>query len=92
MTTINTAMTMLIEELGDEIPDVLTESFSLAAMWNDLCRLAGEIPPRDVAAVLDAPLDLAPLPVPVLRGAYAAQGVPLPTYMVRATDGREVAR
>ena len=76
MTTINTAMTMLIEELAAEIPDVLTESFSLAAMWNDLCRLAGEIPPRDVAAVLDAPLDLAPLP----------------TYPVRATEGREGAR
>jgi hypothetical protein len=75
---INAAMAALIEELGDEIPDILTAEFSLACLWTDLCRIAGEPVPRDVAAVLDAPLDLAP--VPAYRGSYAAHGAPFPTY------------
>jgi len=50
---------------------VLSTPFTFATLWADLARLAGEPLPADVAAVLDAPLDLAPLPVPVLRGSYA---------------------
>ncbi len=62
--TINAAMTMLIEELSEEIPDVLTVEFSLACLWVDLCRIATEPVPRDVAAVLDRPLDYVPVAVP----------------------------
>ncbi len=62
--TINAVMTMLIEELSEEIPDVLIAELSLACLWADLARIAGEELPRDVAAVLDAPLDLAPVAVP----------------------------
>jgi len=60
--TINDAMTLLLAELAaDGIPDVLTETFTFAAMWNDLCRIAGEPVPRDVAIVLDQPLDYVPV-------------------------------
>ncbi len=91
--TINAAFTQLLHELADDgLPDVLSTRFTFAALWGDLCRLAGEELPRDVAAVLDQPIGFVPVAVPVLRGAYAAQGAPLPTHMVRATDGREVAR
>ncbi len=68
--SVNTLMLALYAELAEEIPDVLTETFTFAGLWADLCRIAGEPLPRDVAAVLDAPLDLAP-PVPVYRGSYA---------------------
>jgi len=73
-------LTMPLHELAEEIPDVLTETFTFAGLWADLCRIAGEPVPRDVAAVLDAPLDLAPVPVPVYRGSYAAHSAPFPTY------------
>ncbi len=59
--TINEIMAALYAELAaEEIPAVLTERFTFAALWADLCRLAGEAVPRDVAGVLDAPLDLMP--------------------------------
>ena len=61
--TINATMTALLEELADEIPDVLAQEFTFACLWADLCRIAGETPPRDVAAALDAPLDLVPVAV-----------------------------
>ncbi len=69
---ITAALTALYAELAEEIPDVLTETFTFAGLWADLARLAGEPLPADVAAVLDAPLDLAPVAVPVYRGSYAA--------------------
>ncbi len=62
---INAALATLYAELAEEIPDALTESFTFAGLWADLCRIAGEPVPRDVAAVLDAPLDLVPVPVPL---------------------------
>ncbi len=73
-TPINVAMTQLLHELAEEIPDVLTETFTFAGLWADLARIAGEPLPRDVAAVLDAPLDLAPPTAAFtpLRGSYAA--------------------
>jgi len=67
--TINAALTALYAELAEEIPDVLTETFTFATLGADLARLPGEPVPRDVAAVLDAPLGLAP--VPPYRGSYA---------------------
>jgi hypothetical protein len=68
MRSLNAVMSALYEELAAEIPDVLTQEFSFAALWADLARVAGEPVPRDVAAVLDAPLGF----VPVVRGSYAA--------------------
>jgi hypothetical protein len=67
-TPITAALTALLHELAEEIPDVLTQEFSFAALWADLARVAGEPVPRDVAAVLDSPLGF----VPVVRGSYAA--------------------
>ncbi len=79
MTTITSALTMLIEELAaDGVPNVLHESFTFAALWADLARIAGEPLPADVAAVLDAPLDLAP--VPVYRDSYAEHSAQFAAY------------
>ncbi len=63
MTTmpITAALTALLHELAEEIPDALTETFTLAALWADLAQIAGEPLPRDVAAVLDAPLGFVPV-------------------------------
>ena len=71
--TINAAFTALLEELAAEIPDVLRESFTFAGLWSDLARVAGETPPRDVAAALDASLDILPSAANLtpLRGSYA---------------------
>ena len=53
-TTINGLMQMLVDELTAEgVPAPLEEAFTLAAVWLDLCRLAGEAPPAEVLAVLD---------------------------------------
>ncbi len=66
MTTINSAMTTLLEELAEDgVPDVLAASFTFVAIWQDLCRIAGETVPADVAAVLDAPCDFVPVAVPL---------------------------
>jgi len=85
---VTAALTALYAELAEEIPDVLSTRFMFANLWADLARLAGESLPADVAAVLDAPLDLAPslpisealAPVPVRRGSYAAHALQLPAY------------
>jgi len=77
---VTAVLTALYAELAEEIPDVLSTPFTFATLWADLARLAGEPLPADVAAVLDAPLDLAPLPVPVLRGSYAAHPDQFPAY------------
>ena len=46
---INRYLTLLLEELrADGIPDPLGEEFTFAAVWDDLCRLAGEMPPAAV--------------------------------------------
>ncbi len=71
------ALTALLHELAEEIPDVLNQEFSFATIFADLCRMAGEPVPRDVAAVLDAPVPLAP-PVPVRRGSYADHAAQFP--------------
>jgi len=76
---VTAALTALLEELAAEIPDVLTETFTFAGLWADLARLAGEPLPADVAAVLDAPLDIMP-PVAVHRGSYAAHAEQFVAY------------
>ena len=51
--TINGLLRQLLAELREEgIPDPLGESFTLAALWLDLCRLAGEEPPARVRQLL----------------------------------------
>ena len=46
------ALAALVAELADEIPDPLAQPFTLAALWSDLARLAGEEPPPAVVALL----------------------------------------
>jgi hypothetical protein len=42
-------MTLLVEELREAgLADPLAETFTLAAVWDDLARLAGETPPPAV--------------------------------------------
>lgn len=69
--SVNSLMLALYAELAEEIPDVLSTPFTFAALWADLARVAGEPVPRDVAAVLDAP-------VPVRRGSYADHRLQFP--------------
>jgi hypothetical protein len=55
--TLNAIMAALVAELrAGGIPNPLGESFTLAAMWDDLARLAGEAPPAEVAALFEAPI------------------------------------
>ena len=53
-------MTLLVEELREAgLADPLAEAFTLAALWDDLARLAGETPPPAVRRRFedDAPTD-----------------------------------
>ena len=53
-TMVNDLMRALVDELAAEgVPTPLREQFTLAAVWLDLCRLAGEPAPAEVLAVLD---------------------------------------
>ncbi len=53
---INAILEALCDELAaDGVPAPLAQSLTLAAVWYDLCRLAGEEPPAAVAALLDGP-------------------------------------
>ncbi len=70
--TINDAMTALVAELTEgEIPMPLAQSFTLAAVWQDLARLAGEALPTEALAVVGRVLDATIEPVRVRRGRYA---------------------
>jgi hypothetical protein len=56
---INQYLTLLVTELREnDVPDPLAQSFTLAAIWDDLCRLAGETPPPAVRRLFetDSPL------------------------------------
>ncbi len=74
---VTAALTALYAELAEEIPDALIESFTFAGLWADLCRIAGEPLPADVAAVLDASMPLPP-PALVHRGSYADHRMQFP--------------
>ncbi len=52
--TIVEALRRLADELSTEIPDLLTTPLTFGLVWLDLCRLAGEEPPADVAALAEA--------------------------------------
>ncbi len=54
MTTIDTLMRSLVAELGaGGVPAPLAQPLTLAALWDDLARLAGEPVPPEVATLLD---------------------------------------
>ncbi len=62
--TVNEIMRALVEELTEgEVPNPLGQEFTLALVWCDLARLAGEVPPADVLAAAD---DCSALPIPPL--------------------------
>jgi hypothetical protein len=70
--TINARMAARVAELtADEIPAPLTERFTLAHVWADLARLAGEELPPEALAIVGLALDA--VYEPVRRGAYADQ-------------------
>ena len=58
--SVNELLQALVDELAaGGVPRPLGQSFTLAAVWADLARLAGEDVPADVDALLDHPRDLA---------------------------------
>jgi len=70
--TINDLMTLLVAELTEgEIPMPLAQEFTLANIWADLARIAGEELPADALAVVGRALDATIEPVMVRRGSYA---------------------
>jgi len=65
--TLNALMTALVAELADgEIPMPLAQRFTLANVWADLARIAGEELPADALAVVGRALDatIEPIMVP----------------------------
>jgi len=77
---LNDLMAALVAELEDgEIPMPLAQSFTLANIWADLARLAGEELPAEALAVVGRALDVTIEPVGARRGRYAEharRGVP----------------
>ena len=54
--TINDLLSRLCDELAEgDVAEPLGESFTLAYIWLDLCRLAGEEPPAFLLALIDGP-------------------------------------
>ena len=79
--TINDLMAALVAELAEgEVPTPLAQRFTLATVWADLARLAGEPLPAAVAAVVGDTLDQAidPLPLPQAGGYTDHVREPLP--------------
>ena len=54
--TINQALRRLADELGEEIPDLLTAPLTFGLVWLDLVTIAGEEPPADVASLAETPI------------------------------------
>lgn len=70
--TINALMAALVAELEDgEIPQPLSTRFTLANIWSDLARLAGEALPAEALAVVGRALDATIEPIGIRRGSYA---------------------
>ncbi len=64
--TINECMALLVAELTEgEVPAPVSQSFTLGNIWADLCRIADEALPRDVANVLDRPIGYVPVAGPL---------------------------
>ncbi len=54
-TSINQLLAQLVAELeAGDVPDPCGQRFTLAALWADLARLAGEEPPPAVRALVAA--------------------------------------
>ena len=53
--TVNRALELLLGELAGDVPAPLCQSFTLASLWNDLARLAGEPVPPPVRLLIDGP-------------------------------------
>jgi hypothetical protein len=52
--SVNDLLERLVDELADgEVTAALGERFTLAALWADLCRLAGEEPPLHVRLLVE---------------------------------------
>ncbi len=51
---------LLAELIAADVPAPLGQRLTLATVWADLARLAGEEPPADVLALLDGPAPRAP--------------------------------
>ena len=59
MLTINALMAALVAELeAEEVVTPLAQRFTLANIWADLARLAGEPLPAEAAAVMDDTLGM----------------------------------
>ena len=70
MPTVTTLMTMLVAELAEEgIAAPLAQRFTLATIWTDLARLAGEELPAEALVIVGPALDVAY--EPVRRGSSA---------------------
>ncbi len=70
--TLNALMIALVAELADgEVPAPLSTRFTLANIWADLARLAGEALPAEALAVVGRALDATIEPTRVRRGSYA---------------------
>ncbi len=70
--SLNDLMAALVAELSaDEIPQPLAQSFTLANIWADLARIAGEELPAEALAVVGRALDATIEPTVVRRGSYA---------------------
>ena len=53
--SVTDALTLLIEELAGDVPDPLAERLTLATIWSDLARIAGEPVPMPVRLLIDGP-------------------------------------
>jgi hypothetical protein len=74
--TINALMAALVAELeAEEVATPLAQRFTLANIWADLARLAGEELPPVVLAVVGRALDVTYAPVDVRRGSSAAHAL-----------------
>jgi hypothetical protein len=89
MLTINEAMILLVAELeAEEVVTPLAQRFTLANIWSDLARLAGEELPAAAVAVVGDTLDTICEPLPV-RGSYREHAAQFPELVGR--DPRAVA-
>ena len=51
--SVNDLLERLVDELADgEVTAALGQPFTLGALWVDLCRLAGEVPPLEVRLLI----------------------------------------
>jgi hypothetical protein len=54
--SVNDLLARLCDELAEgDVAEPLGETFTLAPLWLDLCRLAGEEPPAFLVALIDGP-------------------------------------